>query len=336
MKRNNLPSKPPHKNTGPIARFRSFGFLRQLILLALLCVFFGSGFLLLQSLVLEPHRVQEENNAIRRLYYGQSTAPNQIQPDTTPTEVAEAPTTTWEELRAINSDIVGWIRVPGTVIDYPVLQSSSDTPEYYLRHNYQKQYSSHGSIFLSTGSDLVSSRNLLLYGHSMKDGQMFAALLDFNESKYRQTPVLQFDTAGNPGKWKIIAILKTNTLSQHGEVFPFHRTTFQDDTDYMNHIYQLRIRSIVNTPVDVLPSDRIVTLSTCSYEFEEFRTVIVARKVRDGETDTVAVETATPNTKVVYPDCWYEKYGGEKPSWPATFQEAREQNRIPWPTENTN
>lgn len=336
MNHTNLPPKPQRKKTLLFQRFRSFALVRKLAILALLCVFLGSGGLLLNSLLLEPYRAQKDNDSIRSLYYGQDVPPPSSAQTAAivPVEPKPAPIAGFADLRLINSDIIGWIQLPGTAIDYPVLQSSPDMPEYYLKRNYRKEYSSHGSIFLNAKSELASDRNLVLYGHSMNDGQMFSALLDLNATSYRERPVLQFDTAEQKSKWKIISILKTNTLSEQGEVFPFNRTKFQNDADYMNYIYQLRIRSIVNTPVDVKPSDRIVTLSTCSYEFEEFRTVVVAREVRDGEEETVDTKNALPNAQVVYPDCWYEKYGGTKPVWPATLQTAQEQGLVSWVAEN--
>ena len=73
-----------------------------------------------------------------------------------------------------------------------------------------------------------------------------------------------------------------------------------------------------------------MTLSTCSYEFKDFRTVVVARQVREGEDETVDVSQAVTNSRAVFPDCWYEKRGGQKPQWPDTYQEAVEQGLIDW------
>ena len=73
------------------------------------------------------------------------------------------------------------------------------------------------------------------------------------------------------------------------------------------------IRSIINTGVDVLPSDELLTLSTCTYEFHEARFIIVARKVRDGESETVDTSQATMNPSPLYPDIWYQLFGGTKP-----------------------
>ena len=302
--------------------------VRKTALLVFCCAFLVSAFFLLRITLFEPMEVQKESEDIRRIYYAESSAPSSA-PESTPPESA-APAPTFEELQKINSDIVGWVSVPDTVIDYPVLQSGKDAPEYYLKRNYRKEYSSHGSIFLSADSNLEKGRNLVLYGHSMNDGQMFAALLKYDLDAYLASPVVGFDTAEQKSQWKIISIFKTNTLPEQGEVFHFTRTDFSSDADYMNYVYQLRIRSIVDAPVDFRADDRIVTLSTCSYEFKDFRTVVVARQVREGEDASVDTQKASANGRAVYPDCWYEKYGGKKPEWPATLEEAVQQGLAGW------
>lgn len=302
---------------------------RKTVLLFLCCVFLVSAFFLLRIMLFEPMTVQKESEDIRRIYYADSSSPSGTPAQSAAPESA-VPAPTFEDLRKINSDIVGWVSVPGTVIDYPVLQSDRDAPEYYLKRNYLKKYSGHGSIFLSADCDAEKGRNLVLYGHSMNDGQMFAALLKYDLDAYLASPVVGFDTAEQKSQWKIISIFKTNTLPEQGEVFHFTRTDFSSDADYMNYVYQLRIRSIVDAPVDFRADDRIVTLSTCSYEFKDFRTVVVARQVREGEDASVDTQKASANGRAVYPDCWYEKYGGKKPEWPATLEEAVQQGLAGW------
>ena len=228
----------------------------------------------------------------------------------------------------VNSDIVGWITVDGTVIDYPVLQSSTENDEYYLKRNYREQYSDYGSIFLdsycSTGGDIQ-----VLYGHSMNDGSMFRSLVGFGDpGTVSVSPIIQYDTADEASQWLIVSVFKTNTLPSQGKVFGYIRTGFSSAEDKQEYIYQVMQRSIVNTHVGVNENDDLLVLSTCSYEFDDFRTVVVARRLRPGETVPAANVSWAANT--LYPDCWYEKYGGEAYPWPATFAEAREQGLIDW------
>lgn len=97
----------------------------------------------------------------------------------------------------------------------------------------------------------------------------------------------------------------------------------------MNYIYQVRARSIIDCPVDVNEDDTLVTLSTCAYDFDQFRFVVVARRVREGETAKVDTSTAKMASNPVYPDCWYEAYGGKKPVL-TSFEEALAAKQITW------
>lgn len=230
-----------------------------------------------------------------------------------------------------NPDIIGWIQIPNTVVDYPVLQSSENDSQYYLYRNYRHVYTHYGSIFLDSAFSFEDeiSRNHVLYGHNMNDGRMFAEILKYADlTYYMEHPILHFDTVQQQGDWKIISVFKTNTLSSQGELFQYNQTKFSSEAEYLNFVYQMRIRSIIDTGVDFSAQDDILTLSTCSYEFEDFRTVLVARRVREGEEKNVP--QAAYNSAVVYPSCWYSRYGGSMPNWPNTVEEAVAQGSVFW------
>lgn len=333
----------------------------KLVTLVMLVVFLGSAGYLVNELLILPAQTDQVNHEIQDLFY--NIEPESSQDSSQPQESGSGeessqtesktesqntrPELTDEQareqikkLQKVNPDIVGWLRIPNTVIDYPVLKSSEDDPEHYLYRNYKDEYTKYGSIFMQAGTALDGSdQNLILYGHSMKDGRMFAQLLRFGElDVYKQSPVITFNTADGGGKWKIISVFKTNTEKSQGEPFYYTYKHFNSDSSYLNFVYQVRQRSILNTGVDFNENDTILTLSTCSYEFDGFRTVVVARQVREGEDPTVDTSKASYNQKVVYPQCWYERYGGSVPKWPETFEEALEQGVIDWytkPSENS-
>jgi sortase B len=225
----------------------------------------------------------------------------------------------FSELKAINPDVEGWITLPGTMIDYPVLRAPASTPDYYLTHDWKHNATKYGSIYLYTPPSKVSvkQKNTILYGHSMKDGRMFADLLQYdNLAYYRLHPTFLYQDSGSKANWKIFAVIKTNTDLAQGPPFDYQKTRFASTHDFSKYLYEVRIRSILNIPVDVKTSDDILMLSTCSYEFDGFRTVICARRVRMGESTDVDTANAEINSEVLYPDCWYKKFGGEKPSLP--------------------
>lgn len=228
----------------------------------------------------------------------------------------------FDELVAQNSDCIGWINIPNTKIDNPVYQAADN--QYYVNRNPNKTYSVYGSIFAdfrNTVSVDGNSANITLYGHHMKDGSMFANLYNYKKmSFYQENPVLTFDTRyGTGGKYKIFACMITNVEGKddNGYYFDYTACDFEDDESFERWVEQIRRRSLYNSPVDVEAGDEILTLSTCTYEIKgtELRCVVVARKVRSGESDAVNISQVTPNAKTIYPAIWYEKKGGAKPSY---------------------
>lgn len=224
-------------------------------------------------------------------------------------------------LYAINSDIKGWLSIEGTDFSYPVVQSSKDTPEsqYYLRRDFNGEYNNHGVPFLDYRADLKRpSDNLVIYGHNMRDGTMFEELLNYkNLEYYKANPIIRFDSVYEEAEYLVAAMFITNTLKSHGELFEYHNfINSPSDEDFDDFLYGVQIRSILNTGVDIRTGDKLLTLSTCSYEFKGARFVVVARKLREGEDREQAANTseAIKNENVLYPDIWYSLYKQEKPN----------------------
>ena len=204
----------------------------------------------------------------------------------------------FSSLRAVNKDIVGWIQVPGTVIDYPVLQSSTENPQHYLYRDYKGNDTKYGSIFVDAEAAIGKSRCMTLYGHHMNDGRMFADILKYGDlAFYQSSPTFTFDTYKSAGTWKVISVFKANVNPDQGEPFAYVRTDFDSDEDFLTFVHQVMIRSLIDTGVTVNEKDKLLVLSTCSYEYDNFRTVVVARKVRKGE--SVKVDTKNANFRCV-------------------------------------
>ena len=299
-----------------------------ILLIAALLALLISGFMVLWELVIQPsinNGIHEELRTTAHLSTDRQKSGN---------EKDDSPRYDFSALREVNSDIVGWIQIPNTVIDYPVLQSSKDDPEYYLYRTYKKEDSKYGSVFVNaaatvTGKD--ASRVLVLYSHHMNDGQMFANILNFADLDfYKKTPTFSFDTYEKRGDWKVISVFRTNTRKSQGEPFQYNYSNFQNDDRFLNFVHQLMIRSIIKTDVKVNEDDQIVLLSTCSYEMPDFRTVVVARRVRDGESTKVNVKNASYAENPLYPQGWYDQNGGTRPSYPETFKEAKKAGLTDW------
>ena len=313
--------------------------LRKTILLIAIITLLVSGGKLLYETVYLPAQSDTAMNSIQDLYRSDedtSGGQNGNPADMEPARDEQGRLKKFLPLLEINNDIKGWITVPNSKIDYPVLQSEKDLllqpgeNETYLYTDYRGNSTKYGSIFIDAHCDITDCKNIIIHGHHMRDGRMFANLMNYSDlSFYQSAPVITFDTIYEEAQWKVISIFKTNTLEDQGEPFQYLRYSFADDSDFLNYVYQVRERSLIDMPVDVNEDDQLITLSTCSYEFNEFRTVVVARKVRPGEDASVNVSQAAKNPDPLMPDVWYNTYGGSKPQV-TTFEEALENGQIDW------
>ena len=218
------------------------------------------------------------------------------------------------DLWEINPDVVAFIDIPGTTVQYPIVQSGDN--DFYLRRDFHGRRSEHGIPFMDFRADIRRpSDNLTVYGHNMRDGQIFGPILQYRDVEfYRNHPIIEFATLYEKHPFKIFAVFITNALPEQGEIFAYHDfVNARSREDFENFIHQVRIRSMLNIPVDVEPGDVLLTLSTCTYEFHEARFVVMARRVRPNESTAVNVMAAHPNPQPLFPDVWYETFGGSRP-----------------------
>lgn len=179
----------------------------------------------------------------------------------------------YEPLLAINSDIVGWIRIHGTNIDYPVLQAEDN--HYYLRRNYKHENNIAGSIFMDYRNALDGKdRNIIVYGHRMKNGSMFADLeLFLDENFFRSDREILFETLDEQYEVEIFSVYQTTTE------FNYIRTSFSDGEDYVNFLESLKQRSIHQPDVELTEETAILTLSTCDYQLDRDRGRLVVHGI---------------------------------------------------------
>lgn len=308
-----------------------FDVIRKVILMVAVITFIVSSSMLVNILLIRPAINDNTTGSIRELLVSSTETDDDGNEITKkPTDGSEGTLVDFSKLLSENKDTVGWIKIPNTVIDYVVVQPpETEDPEYYLYKDFYKNYDVYGTVFMDYRSKL-DSKNIILHGHHMQDGRMFANLLNYEDfSFYKKTPSFTFNTIYEKSQWKIISVLKTNTLEEHGKFFNYLRGDFDSDYDFLNFVYQIRERSLYDCPVDVNENDTLVTLSTCTYDFSEFRFVVVARKVRDGESAKVNVSKAKINPDTLYPDVWYNVRGGVKPDV-TTFQDAFNNKKIDW------
>ena len=222
-----------------------------------------------------------------------------------------------EQLLQENSDFKGWITVPNTKIDNPIYQT--DNNDFYLTHNQQKQKSAYGALFFDSKNVITESetdKNLVIYGHHMKNGSMFANLTKYKElSFYKQNPTVEFATLYGNGTYKVYAafVLNASKADDNDYIYNISRKSFIDDNDFDAWVGEARERSLINTGVDVKNGDNIITLVTCTYDFDNARFVVMARETREGEEPSVDTLKATANSSPRYPKRWYDDRGIEYP-----------------------
>ena len=156
-----------------------------------------------------------------------------------------------DELYQQNPDMVGWIQIEGTRIDYPVMQTPAD-PNYYLKHDFEKRYTDYGCPFMQADCDVLSqSDNLILYGHNMKDGSMFADLAKYRSKDFWQThKTVRFDTMEGGGAYEIFAVLHTTVQAEAADAFPFYRFVGAASPDeFADYVSACQARALYDTGI---------------------------------------------------------------------------------------
>jgi len=177
-----------------------------------------------------------------------------------------------------NEDLVGWITMEGTQIDYPIVQAEDNVE--YLTRNFYKDDNRAGSIFMDFRNDIESTgQNTILYGHRMKDGSMFEQLSKYQDEEfYENHQTFQFDTLYESYEAEIFAVYATTTD------FNYIQTDFANEQEYEQLLANIEEESMYETDVEVNATDQIITLSTCDYELDEDkgRLVVHAKLVNKG------------------------------------------------------
>lgn len=181
------------------------------------------------------------------------------------------------ELFLQNSDMVGWISIAGTTINYPVMQTP-DNPNYYLKHNFDKEYSDLGVPYIQEDCSISDSDNLIIYGHHIKGQKMFGALEDYkSQSFYEEHKTIQFDTLTERGEYEIIAVFKTVAYNSEGfRYYDFVKA--EGEADFTAYLDKCKELALYDTGVSAKYGDKLITLSTCEYSANNGRLVVVAKK----------------------------------------------------------
>ena len=179
-----------------------------------------------------------------------------------------------------NADMVGWIQIEGTSIDYPVMQTPAD-PNYYLKHDFEKHYTDYGCPFMQADCDaLAPSDNLIIYGHNMKDGSLFADLAKYGSKDFWQThKTVWFYTELGSYAYEIFAVIHTTVQADDADAFPFYR--FVDAAapeDFADYVSACQARALYDTGISAEYGDKLLTLSTCDNITDDGRLLVIAKQ----------------------------------------------------------
>lgn len=161
-------------------------------------------------------------------------------------------------LKKTNPDVVGWLKVNGTNINYPFVQSSDN--DYYLTHSFNKSYNGAGWVFLDYRNNGTNNKNTIIYAHGRSNKTMFGTLKNvLNNGWLNNTNnyVIKISTETENGLWQIFSVYRIPTTSD------YLQTNFNDETEYQNFLDMIKDRSSHNFDTNVASTDNILTLSTC-------------------------------------------------------------------------
>lgn len=188
------------------------------------------------------------------------------------------------EIYALNNDLVGWITIPGTVVDYPVVQCEDS--DYYLEHDFYGNANINGQIILDTLCDpYTPSYNLILSGHHMKNGSMFGDLPEYrNKNYWEKHKLIEFDSLMFRKQYVVFACFYSADYDEDEEGFRYN-ADIQYNMEAKKWLREIEINQLYDTEIDVQFGDEFITLTTCNRaRHRNGRFVVVARKVREGET----------------------------------------------------
>ena len=181
----------------------------------------------------------------------------------------------WNKLKAINENIVAWLYIPGTGVDYPVIKATDNS--FYLNHDIYGKSSIYGSIYLDQRyyqmKDINEADNIIIYGHNMNSGAMFGNLdLYADETYYQEHPFAYLQTEDSIQEYRIVTVLKADR-----NLFPFQQK-LADAEAVQEYLKEAKQREVFETGDDYLKCiyDKVLTLVTCSYEWSGARNIVLA------------------------------------------------------------
>ena len=252
---------------------------------ALLVVAFGVSAFMVGNYIIEGKEQEDRYNQLAEQASQAHTTGAQATTETTEatgetTEATEPGMIAgYEEIYNQNPDTVGWIKLEGTKLNYPVMQTPDD-PNYYLYRDFDKKDSKRGSIYAWGDADINKpSDNITIFGHNMADGSMFASLGAYtSKHAWENNPLLTFDTLDEYHTYKIFAVFKTS--ANVGQGFSYHKfVDAANEEEFNEFVSTCKDLAFYDTGITPVYGDKLICLSTCEYTLDNGRLVVAAVRI---------------------------------------------------------
>lgn len=325
----------PRKEDSTGTKWRKGGFLFSLLVMVVAIIY------LVVDLLIIPAQNDRLKNELMGLYHPED---SQVVVGSNEGDYPNGMLASFKDLYDRNSEVRGWISFHASGskdfldIEYPIVyRNVEDTTNPYLKIDFDGNKNRNGTLFFDQSNRLETSRDknrsLIVYGHNMASGQMFAGLNKFlgSVNNARAGATLTLSTLFREDVYKVFAVVlvdESDTVKERR--YNAWETHFISDVDFLDHVEDARARSLFDYPVDVVAEDQILVLSTCtgktSAHVKDGRLLVMARRVRDGESATVNTKEIVKNTDVIMPYYWYinqnkqvhQYYVDEGVDYPAT------------------
>ena len=180
-----------------------------------------------------------------------------------------------------NKNLIGWLKIADTNIDYPVMQT--DNNEFYLDHDVDHEPDKNGTLFMDSQCDVLApSFNFIIYGHNMRSGNMFGNLDKYkSESYYKEHPVILFDTIYEKGTYQVMYVFNSHIYTEDEITFKYYQMIdVASEKEFESNMKSMQEIALYDTGVTAVYGDQLLTLSTCDYGEDDGRFVVVAKRVQ--------------------------------------------------------
>lgn len=187
----------------------------------------------------------------------------------------------YETLYNSNKKLIGWLKIDDTIIDYPVMQCDNNT--YYLNHNFDQQEDKVGTLFLDYQCDVINGcDNFIIYGHHLQSGRMFSSLEKYeNKSYYEKHKYIKFDTIFEEQTFEVMYVFRSRVYNDTDVVFKYYQfINANSEEEFNSALNEMSLISFYDTGVNAYYGDQLLTLSTCDYNENNGRFVVVAKRIK--------------------------------------------------------